>query len=114
MLINYTFSVVDTALLRGTIKMDIPDYIVNEVDGHLSDTGTGNGTGTGTGTQTANQDSSNSGQHVTQYTSEYELLTESEIEEKFQQQTTTDANNTDITIEMGRFYKNNRKFLISY
>ncbi|TMW54283.1 hypothetical protein DOY81_000638 [Sarcophaga bullata] len=78
----------DMTLLRGTIKMDIPEYIVSEVDDRLSDT---------EGTTGNNQDSANSGQNVTQYPSEYEILTESEIEEKFHQ-----GDNSEITLEMGR------------
>lgn len=78
----------DITLLRGSIKMDIPEYIVSEVDDRLSDTG---------GTTGNNQDSANNVQNVTQYTSEYEILTESEIEEKYQQ-----GDNAEITIEMGR------------
>lgn len=76
-------------ILRGAIKMDIPEYIVGDVDDRLSDTG---------GTP-GNQDSGNGGQNVTQYTSEYEILTESEIEEKYQQ-----GDNSEITIEMGMFF----------
>lgn len=76
------------ALLRGTLKMDIPEYIVAEVEDPLSDTG---------GTQGNNQDSGSGGQNVSQYTSEYEILTESEIDEKYQH-----ADNAEITIEMGK------------
>ncbi|XP_013105217.2 modifier of mdg4 isoform X2 [Stomoxys calcitrans] len=78
----------DINLLRGAIKMDIPEYIVGDVDDRLSDGG---------GTPVNNQDSGNGGQNVTQYTSEYEILTESEIEEKYQH-----SDNAEITIEMGR------------
>ncbi|XP_017476023.1 PREDICTED: modifier of mdg4 isoform X2 [Rhagoletis zephyria] len=82
----------EMTFLRGTVKMDIPEYIVSEVDDseQLTD-GSAHHTsqdGGGTGTQ-----------NVTQYTSEYEILTESEIEEKFQE---ADAENAEITIEMGR------------
>ncbi|XP_075159059.1 uncharacterized protein LOC142232213 isoform X2 [Haematobia irritans] len=78
----------DINLLRGAIKMDIPEYIVGDVDDRLSDTD---------GTPGNNQDSGNGGQNVTQYTSEYEILTESEIEEKYQH-----SDNAEISIEMGR------------
>ncbi|KNC28653.1 Broad-complex core protein isoforms 1/2/3/4/5 [Lucilia cuprina] len=78
----------DMTLLRGTIKMDIPEYIVSEVDDRLSDAG---------GTPGNNQDSANSGQNVTQYPSEYEILTESEIDDKFHQ-----GDNSEMTLEMGR------------
>lgn len=74
-------------LLRGTIKMDIPEYIVNEVDDQLSDTG---------GTPGNNPDSANSGPNVSQYPSEYEILTESEIEDKFHQ-----GDNSEMSLEMG-------------
>ena len=83
----FLFLAADMTLLRGTIKMDIPEYIVSEVDDRLSDT---------EGTTGNNQDSANSGQNVTQYPSEYEILTESEIEEKFHQ-----GDNSEITLEMG-------------
>ncbi|KAM7349161.1 uncharacterized protein ACRADG_008209 isoform 2-T3 [Cochliomyia hominivorax] len=78
----------DMTLLRGTIKMDIPEYIVSEVDDRLSD---------GDGTPGNNQDTANSGQNVAQYPSEYEILTESEIEDKFHQ-----GDNAEMTLEMGR------------
>ncbi|XP_065366220.1 modifier of mdg4 isoform X1 [Calliphora vicina] len=78
----------DMTLLRGTIKMDIPEYIVSEVDDRLSDAGEPPGN---------NQDSANSGQNVNQYPSEYEILTESEIEDKFHQ-----GDNSEMTLEMGR------------
>lgn len=44
-----------------------------------------------------NQDSANSGQNVNQYPSEYEILTESEIEDKFHQ-----GDNSEMTLEMGK------------
>ncbi|XP_073833275.1 uncharacterized protein isoform X2 [Musca autumnalis] len=77
----------DMTLLRSAIKMDIPEYIVGDVDDRLSDN---------EGTSGNNQDSGNN-QNVTQYTSEYEILTESEIEEKYQH-----GDNSDISLEMGR------------
>ncbi|XP_011179932.1 modifier of mdg4 isoform X2 [Zeugodacus cucurbitae] len=88
-------SIVKTAemtFLRGTVKMDIPEYIVGEVDDseQLTD---------GSAQHTSQDGGTTGAQNVTQYTSEYEILTESEIEEKFQQ---ADADNAEITIEMGR------------
>ncbi|XP_004527403.1 modifier of mdg4 isoform X2 [Ceratitis capitata] len=82
----------EMTFLRGTVKMDIPEYIVSEVDDseQLTDGSV----------QHTSQDGGAAGtQNVTQYTSEYEILTESEIEEKYQQ---ADAENAEITIEMGR------------
>ncbi|XP_039960528.1 modifier of mdg4 isoform X2 [Bactrocera neohumeralis] len=88
-------SIVKTAemtFLRGTVKMDIPEYIVGEVDDseQLTD---------GSAQHTSQDGGTTGTQNVTQYTSEYEILTESEIEEKFHQ---ADAENAEITIEMGR------------
>lgn len=74
--------------LRGAVKMDIPDYIVGEVDDRLSD---------GATPQTS-QDATAAGQTVTQYSNEYEILTESEIEEKYQ----ADQDNAEIAIEMSK------------
>lgn len=81
----------EMTFLRGTVKMDIPEYIVSEVDEsqQLSD---------GATQQTSQDATAGGGQNVTQYTSEYEILTESEIEEKYQQ---TETDNSEITIEMG-------------
>ncbi|XP_061399412.1 modifier of mdg4-like [Musca vetustissima] len=80
----------DMTILRGAIKMDIPEYIVGDVDDddRLSDGEVAPGN---------NQDSATGGQNVTQYTSEYEILTESEIEEKYQH-----GDNSEISLEMGR------------
>ncbi|XP_017852013.1 modifier of mdg4 isoform X2 [Drosophila busckii] len=79
----------EMTFLRGTVKMDIPDYIVSEVDDRLSD---------GATPQTSQDASNAAGQTVAQYSSEYEILTESEIEEKYQ----ADADNSEIAIEMTR------------
>ncbi|XP_067641817.1 modifier of mdg4 isoform X2 [Eurosta solidaginis] len=82
----------EMTFLRGTVKMDIPSYIVGEVDDseQLTDNSA----------QHTPQDGGTAGsQNVTQYTSEYEILTESEIDEKYQQ---ADAESAEITIEMGR------------
>lgn len=73
--------------LRGTVKMDIPDYIVSEVDDRLSD---------GATPQTSQDATTAAAQTVAQYSSEYEILTESEIEEKYQ----ADPDNAEIAIEM--------------
>lgn len=73
--------------LRGTVKMDIPDYIVSEVDDRLSD---------GATPQTSQDATTAAAQTVAQYPSEYEILTESEIEEKYQ----ADPDNAEIAIEM--------------
>lgn len=85
---SFLLPAADMTLLRGAIKMDIPEYIVGDVDDRLSDN---------EGTPGNNQDSGNGGQNVTQYTSEYEILTESEIEEKYQH-----GDNSEISLEMGR------------
>lgn len=75
--------------LRGAVKMDIPDYIVGEVDDRLSD---------GATPQTSQDATTGAGQTVTQYSNEYEILTESEIEEKYQ----ADQDNAEIAIEMSK------------
>ncbi|XP_030380942.1 modifier of mdg4 [Scaptodrosophila lebanonensis] len=79
----------EMTFLRGAVKMDIPDYIVSEVDDRLSD---------GATPQTSQDASTAAAQTVAQYSSEYEILTESEIEEKYQ----TEAENAEISIEMTR------------
>lgn len=84
--------------LRGTVKMDIPDYIVSEVDDRLSD---------GATPQTSQDATTAAAQTVAQYSSEYEILTESEIEEKYQ----ADPDNAEIAIEMS---KNCRNLINSY
>lgn len=76
--------------LRGAVKMDIPDYIVSEVDDRLSD---------GATPQTSQDATTAAAQTVAQYSSEYEILTESEIEEKYQ----ADPDNADIAIEMSEW-----------
>lgn len=118
-------------LLRGTtsIKMDIPDYIVSEVDdgpltvddgvnvtagqrclgtSNTSNVSGGSGVGGSSGgTSGGLAMVGGNGQNLTantntQYTtntSEYEILTESEIEEKYHQ-TETEAH--EITIDMGK------------
>ncbi|XP_037937139.1 modifier of mdg4 isoform X2 [Teleopsis dalmanni] len=80
----------EMAFIRNNVKLDMPEYIhVNDMDDsqQLSDT------------QVTTQDTTTVTQNVTQYTSEYEILTESEIEDKFHH---ADADNTEISIEMGR------------
>ncbi|XP_068139690.1 modifier of mdg4 isoform X2 [Drosophila tropicalis] len=79
----------EMTFLRGPVKMDIPDYIVSEVDDRLSD---------GATPQTSQDATTAAGQTVAQYPSEYEILTESEIEEKYQ----ADPDNAEIAIEMTR------------
>ncbi|XP_026848296.1 broad-complex core protein isoforms 1/2/3/4/5 isoform X1 [Drosophila persimilis] len=79
----------DMTFLRSAVKMDIPDYIVSEVDDRLSD---------GATPQTSQDATTGAAQTVAQYSSEYEILTESEIEEKYQ----ADAENAEIAIEMTR------------
>ncbi|KAH8408806.1 hypothetical protein KR009_000565 [Drosophila setifemur] len=79
----------DMTFLRGAVKMDIhTDYIVGE-DDRLSD---------GATPQTSQDDTTGAAQTVAQYSSEYEILTESEIEEKYH----ADADNAEIAIEMTR------------
>lgn len=77
--------------LPATVKMDIPEYIDVSDTNQLHDTVT----------QSHQTSQESGGQTVTQYTSEYEILTESEIEEsKYQNES---ADNTEITtIDMGR------------
>ncbi|XP_017048236.1 modifier of mdg4 isoform X2 [Drosophila ficusphila] len=77
----------EMTFLRGAVKMDIPDYIVGEVDDRLSD---------GATPQTSQDATTAAAQNVAQYSSEYEILTESEMEEKYQ----ADADNAEIAIEM--------------
>lgn len=79
----------EMTFLRGTVKMDIPDYIVSEVDDRLSD---------GATPQTSQDATTAAAQTVAQYPSEYEILTESEIEEKYQ----ADPDNGEIAIEMSK------------
>nr|AAL39568.1 LD13607p [Drosophila melanogaster] len=79
----------EMTFLRGAVKMDIPDYIVGEVDDRLSD---------GATPQTSQDATTAAAQNVAQYSSEYEILTESEMEEKYQ----ADADNAEIAIEMTR------------
>ncbi|XP_034490946.1 protein bric-a-brac 1 isoform X2 [Drosophila innubila] len=79
----------EMTFLRGAVKMDIPDYIVSEVDDRLSD---------GATPQTSQDATTGAAQTVAQYSSEYEILTESEIEEKYQ----ADPDNAEIAIEMTR------------
>ncbi|XP_017064126.1 modifier of mdg4 isoform X1 [Drosophila eugracilis] len=83
----------DMTFLRGAVKMDIPDYIVGEVDDRLSD---------GATPQTSQDATTAANQNVAQYSSEYEILTESEMEEKYQ----ADADNAEIAIEMTRLLGN--------
>lgn len=80
----------EMTFLRGTVKMDIPDYIVSEVDDRLSD---------GATPQTSQDATTAAAQTVAQYPSEYEILTESEIEEKYQ----ADPDNAEIAIEMSEY-----------
>lgn len=81
----------EMTFLRGAVKMDIPDYIVGEVDDRLSD---------GATPQTSQDATTAAAQNVAQYSSEYEILTESEMEEKYQ----ADADNAEIAIEMSELY----------
>ncbi|XP_016981146.1 modifier of mdg4 isoform X2 [Drosophila rhopaloa] len=83
----------EMTFLRGAVKMDIPDYIVGEVDDRLSD---------GATPQTSQDATTGAAQNVAQYSSEYEILTESEMEEKYQ----ADADNAEIAIEMTRLLSN--------
>lgn len=117
----------ELSLLRGTttIKMDIPDYIVNEVDdgplsvddgltvtpaqrclttSNTSNVSGGSGTGSGSGGLamvggSGQNLTANTNTQYTTNTSEYEMLTESEIEEKYQQ---TEADAHEISIDMGK------------
>lgn len=77
--------------LPTSVKMDIPEYIDVSDTNQLHDSVT----------QSHQTSQESGGQTVTQYTSEYEILTESEIEEsKYQNES---GDNTEITtIDMGR------------
>jgi len=77
--------------LRSTVKMDLPEYIVNDVDERLSEDAT---------PQTSQDATGGSNQNMTQYSSEYEILTDPEMDDKYQNET----NNTEITIEMGTLF----------